>query len=276
MIVDGFIFYNEFNMLESRLEYLYDSVDRFVIVECDHTFAGNRKDYNLDLSKYPQYVDKIHHVKWSINSENYNFGKPTELDLSRSNWKLYYDQQDQIARSIVDLPDDTVVFISDIDEIPNRENFKYIQDRLNSVRMIALEQDFYYYNLNTKLKSLVWASSAVTTKRVFEEKLPHQVRIDARYVDLLINGGWHLSYFMSPKMIANKLANFSHQELNTDYLKDEGRIGRRILEGVDLFDNRSDYVFEDVGTDRLPPEFLKCFNKFTLRNTALVAEWHTR
>ena len=43
MIIDCFIFYNEIDLLKFRLEYLYNIVDYFVLVESTTTFAGNKK-----------------------------------------------------------------------------------------------------------------------------------------------------------------------------------------------------------------------------------------
>jgi len=40
MVIDSFLFNNELELLELRLKVLYDYVDKFVIVEGDHTFRG--------------------------------------------------------------------------------------------------------------------------------------------------------------------------------------------------------------------------------------------
>jgi beta-1,4-mannosyl-glycoprotein beta-1,4-N-acetylglucosaminyltransferase len=40
MLIDCFTFFNELDMLECRLEYLYDKVDQFVLVEADITHSG--------------------------------------------------------------------------------------------------------------------------------------------------------------------------------------------------------------------------------------------
>ena len=42
-IIDCFIFYNELDLLEYRLNILNDVVDYFVIVESTHTFVGKEK-----------------------------------------------------------------------------------------------------------------------------------------------------------------------------------------------------------------------------------------
>ena len=42
-IVDCFIFYNEIDLLNYRLNLLYDIVDYFIIVEATKTHMGNSK-----------------------------------------------------------------------------------------------------------------------------------------------------------------------------------------------------------------------------------------
>ena len=41
MIVDSFLFFQELDLLEIRLEYLYPFVDKFIIVEGSIDFNGN-------------------------------------------------------------------------------------------------------------------------------------------------------------------------------------------------------------------------------------------
>ncbi len=43
-VIDCFNFFNELNLLEIRLKYLYDTLDYFVVFKADQTFRGeNRK-----------------------------------------------------------------------------------------------------------------------------------------------------------------------------------------------------------------------------------------
>ena len=49
MIVDSFLFFQELDLLEIRLRYLYPFVDKFIIVESCQSFTGRRK--NLILKK---------------------------------------------------------------------------------------------------------------------------------------------------------------------------------------------------------------------------------
>ncbi len=63
-IIDGFIFYNELDLLTYRLNILNSVVDYFVIVESRHTFTGREKIlyYEQNKALYEQFKDKIIHV----------------------------------------------------------------------------------------------------------------------------------------------------------------------------------------------------------------------
>ena len=50
-IIDCFIFYNELDMLELRLNELYDVVDHFVLVESTKTFVRNDKELYFENYK---------------------------------------------------------------------------------------------------------------------------------------------------------------------------------------------------------------------------------
>lgn len=61
MIIDAFLFYQEYDMLEFRLRLLYDQVDKFVIVEADKTFSGLDKpfDFEQHRARYAWAEEKI-------------------------------------------------------------------------------------------------------------------------------------------------------------------------------------------------------------------------
>ena len=50
-VFDCFIFNNEIDLLEMRLNILDDVVDKFIIVEGNTTFSGNKKESNYLKNK---------------------------------------------------------------------------------------------------------------------------------------------------------------------------------------------------------------------------------
>ena len=61
-IIDCFIFYNELELLEYRLNTLYNEVDYFVIVESRMTYMGYKKELNFDIIRFKYYLSKIIYI----------------------------------------------------------------------------------------------------------------------------------------------------------------------------------------------------------------------
>ena len=54
-------------------------------------------------------------------------------------------------------------------------------------------------------------------------------------IPIIKNGGWHFSYFGDVEFIKNKLRNFTHEELNNDFMLNDERITKQIKNSSDLF-----------------------------------------
>ena len=64
MIVDAFMFYNEFDILELRFELLDRCVDQFVLVEAEVNHVGGPKPlfFKENSERYARWAHKIRHV----------------------------------------------------------------------------------------------------------------------------------------------------------------------------------------------------------------------
>ena len=73
MIIDSFLFFQELDLLEIRLNYLYKYVDKFVIIEACQTFKGKRKKFNFENHKnrFKKYSKKI--IYYKINDFHHTF-----------------------------------------------------------------------------------------------------------------------------------------------------------------------------------------------------------
>ena len=49
MVFDGFIFFNEIELLELRLKTMWNHVDRFIIVEARKTFTNHDKELYFQI-----------------------------------------------------------------------------------------------------------------------------------------------------------------------------------------------------------------------------------
>ena len=63
-VYDCFTFFNEFELLEIRLNELDSVVDKFVLVEASKTHQGKEKPlfYNENKDRFKKFQDKIIHV----------------------------------------------------------------------------------------------------------------------------------------------------------------------------------------------------------------------
>jgi beta-1,4-mannosyl-glycoprotein beta-1,4-N-acetylglucosaminyltransferase len=254
-IIDCFIFYNELDMLNYRLNILDKVVDYFVLVESTHTFVGKEKllFYNENKHFFSKFnhkiihiiVDDIPHKYPNINIEN------------NDQWNNEKFQRNCISRGIdkLNLSGEDIITITDLDEIPNPTVLAEVKNNKIDVDINTIELDFYYYNLNSKMDHK-WHLSKILTFEKYKK-----LNIDCESIrfyncPVINNGGWHLSYFGDETFIKNKIENFSHQELNKIEFTDEKRIEERIKNGNDLFDR--DCIIENIPVEdnnNLPPDY---------------------
>jgi beta-1,4-mannosyl-glycoprotein beta-1,4-N-acetylglucosaminyltransferase len=262
MIVDGFNFYNEVDMLQYRLEYLYDHVDYFVISECNLTYAGNPKPLNflLNFNRFEKYRHKILYCPLYVDRKKYNFDVTvTQCDFTTDFWTLERQQRQNIMTAIAQFDDDTVVMISDLDEIPNIDVLPAVQAELKHKPAVAFVQQSFYYNLKYRHPNYAWPFPAAGTKKVIADNSVDWLRSCAMQISPMLHGGWHLSYFMTPEQIKNKLQNFSHQEFNHEHWTNENRILTCMQNNRDPLDR---FYLETPSREEFPEHFLRVFGKF--------------
>jgi beta-1,4-mannosyl-glycoprotein beta-1,4-N-acetylglucosaminyltransferase len=146
LIIDAFIFYNEVELLLYRLELLYQVVDYFLIVESTLTHVGKPKEMYFDKSLLERFSNKIIY----IIVDDLPF--PEEIYDVTLNHHLLNEifQRNCIQRGIdkLNLNDSDYIIVTDIDEIPDPNTIKMLQP--GQVSCACLEQDLYYYNINSK------------------------------------------------------------------------------------------------------------------------------
>ena len=70
MIIDAFIFFNEEELVKLRLSYLNQVIDKFVIIEADHTHQGKKKEWNFEKllkNELKKLTNKINYHKLEID-----------------------------------------------------------------------------------------------------------------------------------------------------------------------------------------------------------------
>lgn len=253
-IIDCFIFYNELDLLEFRLELLDNIVDKFVLVESTKTFVGKKKPlfYKENEKRYSKYLNKIHHVIVdNLDSENVWINETT--------------QRNGIHKGLekLKLVDGDLIIISDADEIIDPKTLFNLKKN-NSVKSVMnLVQDLYYYNITCKFDG-DWKMSKIMDYKTYKTKpIPQQIRQTAGKD--VPNGGWHFSYFGDVNFIKNKIMNFSHQEYNNEIYYNEDHLIDVIKHGKDLFrrqDQNINFKLIDPKNNNYLPEGYKKLLKF--------------
>lgn len=224
-IFDCFIFNNEFEILEKRFETLYDTVDRFIIVEATRTHGNKPKElnFNNNLGRFEKWLNKVTYLV-------------VEDFPAEDSWSIERHQRDAIMRGLTSCQDDDIIIISDCDEIPSISAIERFDSEIRS-----FEMDLYYYDEHTRAKDK-WLEAKILTYEELKKLTP----CGARYTKakVLKKGGRHLSYFGGVDTILKKLEDTAHQEYNTPVYKNKTRIKKAIKEGVDLFGR--DLKFEHV------------------------------
>ena len=263
-VIDCIVFNDELEMLKMRLDYYNDSVDYFVICESTKTQSGHDKElsYGINSSLFNEYKDKIHYVIYN----------PTESDLEKLKEDKFFledEHRECLRNKVRDISDENcLILLSDVDEFPKKELFDDARRLTKDLNMDAFSFKLktFYYSPITELLIDCYATVAVND---------YTMRNVSRFYDLrkytfncghIENGGYHLSFFMTPEKIQRKILTYSHQEFNSPEYTDLEKIKYRMYNGLDIFE-RSDCPTKkfDTISAEFPIEFYR--HEIFFRNT---------
>lgn len=210
-VVDAFPFNNELDILEMRLTELYDSVDRFVLVEATRDHQDHKKPlhYDLNSERFAQWADKIEHV---IVRDGDMPSKEQDPDP----WARERAQREFIAAGITDLTGDDIVLQSDVDEIPRALQARNVrpgramlvfEQRLHCFAVDWRHPDWWYGTVAATINTL----SRMPRGRAFTRQ--RDARVRAECPDHLRDAGWHLSWLGGKEAALAKLGSFCHPEI---------------------------------------------------------------
>jgi hypothetical protein len=255
-IYDCFIFRNELDLLEIRLNELYNQVDYFVVVESNYTFQGAPKELILkdNWNRFVKWHDKIIHVVVDDMPNNGNA------------WDNEHHQRNAIMKGIEDADDEDIIIISDVDELirPSvvediRNNprdlcgfrIPYFNFRFNYMLVDDVES---YHVWNTAgRKKFVSNPEQFRTQRFGLNNLAYE-HDDGR-VKIYEHAGWHFTYLGDTEWVREKLKSFAHTELNKQDILDNINVDKMMEKGVGFnpLDNRP---FVKVALDDYFPKMI--------------------
>jgi beta-1,4-mannosyl-glycoprotein beta-1,4-N-acetylglucosaminyltransferase len=238
-IVDCFLFNNELDMLRLRLTELKEVVDVFVLVESRYTFSGKSKPLYFDDHKEEFSDFNIVHIVL----DNQPDSNPWINEANQRNAPIQY------LREAMDEND--VALLCDLDEIPDPVIIGGIRNH-QIPACTYFEMDLYYYNFNW-LKKCKWTRASAVNRETIGKFSIEQIRnYQAGFNTVVRQAGWHLSYFLTPEQIREKIQAFSHQEFNQARFLDLQAIRSAIDSGTDLFGRGEEESLVAWSGERLP------------------------
>ena len=246
LVYDCFLFFNELELLEIRLNILQATVDKFVLVESSKTFSGNDKPFYFEENKekYSQFLEKIIHIKV--------FDYP-EMENA---WAMESYQRNQIARGIEQCKPDDIILISDLDEIPNHEVIKNYKATGKGICVLKQLHFDYYLNYQRCGKNNYWYNVKIFRYNDITAINPAPQSIRKLQDNKTIkNGGWHFSFLGGMASIKIKVQAFSHQEYNNEkYLNDQIECKMRM--GLDLFNRNNIRLIPVKISNKKHPQYI--------------------
>ena len=243
-IYDCFMYFDEEIVLETRLNYLDQYVDYFVIIESCYTHRGDKRDLKFNINKFQKFKDKIIYKVYdkipnTIKKVNDNDDEGTKSTKYIMN-AIYREnsQRNYIYEGIKNAEAEDIILISDVDEIPNlsKNNLSEIDEKI-----ILFKQDMFYYKFNLKLPETEWVGTKACKKkylkspqwlRNIKDRKYSFLRLDAYFsnnkyisVKMIDDGGWHFTNIKNAKQIEYKMKSYLHhreydlERINLDDIK---------------------------------------------------------
>jgi hypothetical protein len=263
-IYDCFPFYNELDLLEVRLEELYDHVDHFVLVEAATTFTDLPKPFYFEENKqrYAKWLDKIIHVK--VN----------DMPHSTEAWDNDIWQRNSINRGIVDADDNDIIMVSDLDEIIRPETVDLMrQDHDNQIW--GLRMPLFYFKINymlttTDSRYMVWGMACRKKLMMPADKFRFQrfqlaglpYDYNSGGIRVMEHAGWQFSYLGNAEFAKNKIKSFAHQETNKPEILEGIDVEKSVENGYGLGPSAVEKFFSITLDEYFPKTILKNQNKY--------------
>ena len=284
-IYDTFMFFNELDLLEIRLNILDPYVDYFVISEATVTFSGKPKPlyYLENKERFKKFEHKIIHnivddtptdfskfkrdyfTDWTKSYPHKSGGKflkDLSLDFQREVF-----QRDSVIIPLLEIVEDgDIIIMSDLDEILNPEVFEEVLEKLNNKELIHCKQKWYMYYLNNYCDR-DWFGTHICK---FSYLKQHSVDLLQYHKEnanqqsggpIIDNAGWHFSFLGGAEKVKEKLEAYSYQGGRTAKMLSfidkifKNRIKNRIENNEDIFLTGREFKF--VALDDSFPIYIK-------------------
>jgi beta-1,4-mannosyl-glycoprotein beta-1,4-N-acetylglucosaminyltransferase len=273
-IYDSFLFFNELDILEIRLNELNDVVDYFILVESSITHQGTPKPFIFEENKerFKKFLNKIIHIKVEDTPNNFII-PPTEFEdtfdgnflkntwnhintttsfnkLTQPHYGRIFFQRECQKRGMINCKDEDIILSSDVDEIPNPEYLKRLDEFFNPNELYTFNQSKHCYYLNVLFYSHIdnssnnreintnWKGTRMGSYKILKNYSFNLLRSQDN--NDLINSGWHFSYVGGSNIVEEKIkasdgSGYSNEAFQT----------QQNLVKVELDDSYPEYIIKN-------------------------------
>lgn len=257
MVLDAFLFHDELDLLEIRLNILDPYVDKFVLVESIETFSGLPKPLHFFAAKntterFKKWEHKIiHHVVDGYSDEEWAEAKASSNTNGLDHWCREYIQRENIKKGLIKAgaTDEDIVFFGDVDEVWDPKHlFMWAFLLTQGVGSLKMKLLVYSYWLNNKSSEDFWGNVVSLYRDVKDTSLNH---LRSKKGDTSEARGWHFTSMGGTDALKKKIESYGHQEFNTEEIKNG--LEYRLSTGQDFIGRDFRYTIDESEW----PSFLK-------------------
>jgi beta-1,4-mannosyl-glycoprotein beta-1,4-N-acetylglucosaminyltransferase len=268
-VFDSFIFFNELELLEMRLNILNNVIDYFILTESPWTVSGNQKPLYYEENKhlFEKFNHKIiHNVTKEIPNDYSDYIEKKKYhtpmggnDLNGAPYSSYHIRfqraifnRDSSINGAVNfgIKDNDIILTSDADEIINPlvlEDLSWFNPNNHYVCL----QNAFYYKLNYLYQN-DWMGTRICTFKTLSDYSVDLLRNMHKDSYRIEQAGWHWSFFGDADNFRLKLSSYEHTENNIE--SNTSNAEKKIDEGVDPFDRP--IQIKTVPIDETYPEYI--------------------
>ena len=214
---DCFTFFNELDVLEIRLQEMWNTADYFVIAEANMSHSGKPKEYILldNWERFKPYADKIRRIQVD------------DFPETKDSWVREKYQRYSLSKGLHDMQKDDLIITSDLDEIPRAEAIEMIKTDENNYDRYVLGMPMFQFRMNymkiherSKQYSIMVARGRCYTNGNQEREYTFPWNPKPNDMVTIDHAGWHFTYFGDDNHAVTKIKNFAHTETDVPRFTD--------------------------------------------------------
>lgn len=255
-IFDAFMFFNELDLLEIRLEELYNDVDYFILCESTKTHQNKNKPlfFQENKKRFERFLPKIiHHV---FEPQIYPYA-----------WYIENEQRNQLKNANFQIEEEDLFLLSDGDEIVSSDLIKFLRQNKSKIvdpHTCLMQMSYYYINsvIEEPWHHKNWKGTVVLPYKYFNHESLNYWRSLKDSLPNIPNAGWHFSFIGGPEKVKTKIESYAHSEFNNSNFNSIEVIQNRLNKLQDPLGRNEFKITHESDLSKFPKSSLKFKNLF--------------